>query len=50
MKELKGVVLSSDAFFPFRDSVDRAVQVSLRCLRLGVVLIDFKTNLLQLIE
>jgi len=26
LKQLKGVALSSDAFFPFRDSVDRAVQ------------------------
>lgn len=26
MKQLKSVALSSDAFFPFRDSVDRAVQ------------------------
>ncbi|XP_065053193.1 bifunctional purine biosynthesis protein ATIC-like [Rhopilema esculentum] len=26
LKKLKGVALSSDAFFPFRDSVDRAVQ------------------------
>ncbi|XP_065666127.1 bifunctional purine biosynthesis protein ATIC isoform X2 [Hydra vulgaris] len=26
VKNLKGVVLSSDAFFPFRDSIDRAVQ------------------------
>jgi len=26
LKHLKGVALSSDAFFPFRDSVDRAVQ------------------------
>lgn len=25
--ELKGVALSSDAFFPFRDNVDRASQV-----------------------
>lgn len=25
-KTLKGVVLSSDAFFPFRDSIDRAIQ------------------------
>lgn len=27
LKELKGVSLSSDAFFPFRDNVDRAHQV-----------------------
>lgn len=26
-QQLKGVALSSDAFFPFRDNVDRAVQV-----------------------
>lgn len=33
IKSLKGVVLSSDAFFPFRDSVDRAIQsgVNLVC-------------------
>lgn len=27
--KLKGVALSSDAFFPFRDNVDRATQVRL---------------------
>lgn len=27
IKQLKGVSLSSDAFFPFRDNVDRAFQV-----------------------
>ena len=27
LAKLKGVALSSDAFFPFRDNVDRAVQV-----------------------
>lgn len=27
--ELKGVVLSSDAFFPFSDNIERAVQVCL---------------------
>jgi len=26
-KDLKGVVLSSDAFFPFSDNIERAVQV-----------------------
>jgi len=33
IRSLKGVVLSSDAFFPFRDSVDRAIQsgVNLVC-------------------
>ena len=29
--KLKGVALSSDAFFPFRDNVDRARQVRGRC-------------------
>lgn len=28
IKELKNVSLSSDAFFPFRDNIDRARQVS----------------------
>ncbi|MPD04399.1 Bifunctional purine biosynthesis protein PURH [Portunus trituberculatus] len=28
-RQLKGVSLSSDAFFPFRDNVDRARQVRL---------------------
>jgi phosphoribosylaminoimidazolecarboxamide formyltransferase/IMP cyclohydrolase len=27
-KKLKGVALSSDAFFPFSDNIERAVQVS----------------------
>ena len=27
LAKLKGVALSSDAFFPFRDNVDRAKQV-----------------------
>lgn len=27
LKELKEVSLSSDAFFPFRDNIDRAAQV-----------------------
>lgn len=27
-RQLTGVSLSSDAFFPFRDSIDRAVQVN----------------------
>jgi phosphoribosylaminoimidazolecarboxamide formyltransferase/IMP cyclohydrolase len=33
IRQLKGVVLSSDAFFPFRDSIDRAIQsgVNLVC-------------------
>ncbi len=28
IKQLTGVALSSDAFFPFRDNIDRAKQVS----------------------
>ena len=28
MKQMKGVSVSSDAFFPFRDNIDRAKQVS----------------------
>merc|ERR1712013_60678 len=33
IRQLKGVVVSSDAFFPFRDSIDRAIQsgVNLVC-------------------
>lgn len=31
VKQLKGVSLSSDAFFPFRDNVDRAFQVKKKC-------------------
>ena len=27
LAQLRGVALSSDAFFPFRDSIDRAVRV-----------------------
>ena len=30
MKLLKDVSLSSDAFFPFRDNIDRAAQVRAR--------------------
>ena len=31
IKQLSGVALSSDAFFPFRDNVDRAKQVRSHC-------------------
>ena len=31
VKQLSGVALSSDAFFPFRDNVDRAKQVLTLC-------------------
>lgn len=32
MTQLKGVALASDAFFPFRDNVDRAFLVSSRLI------------------
>lgn len=32
LKKLDKVALASDAFFPFRDNVDRAVQVLLTCV------------------
>lgn len=39
--KLKGVVLSSDAFFPFSDNIERAVQVYLikihKCSRLTII-------------
>lgn len=30
ISQLKGVSISSDAFFPFRDNIDRAYQVNLK--------------------
>lgn len=39
LAKLDKVALASDAFFPFRDNIDRAVQVCLKLLN-----IDFKKN------
>ena len=32
IRRFDGMVVSSDAFFPFRDSIDRAVRINVRAL------------------
>jgi len=41
-KNLKGVALASDAFFPFRDNVDRAVAVSFQVSEIDKACVVFK--------
>lgn len=42
-QKLKGVALSSDAFFPFRDNVDRAKQVLLVVLNVQIITFCYLT-------